>query len=96
MAIYDAILVLIVLVWWLRFRSKYDWRAVVLFYVGGLFVTDIFCAIVILLTYRSHPTVTNLPALLMPIGGIAALLYARGKDRLRWEARLLTKTGRKQ
>jgi hypothetical protein len=54
MTTYDAVLLLAIVVWWLMFRRKYDWRAVV-FYIGGVLVVDILCALVILVAYRSHP-----------------------------------------
>jgi hypothetical protein len=82
MTTYDVVLLLAIVVWWLMFRRKYDWRAVVLFYMGGVLVVDVLCAMVILVAYRSHPNVISLPALLMPLGGIGGLVYAASKNKL--------------
>ena len=83
MTTYDAVLLLAIVVWWLMFRRKYDWRAVVLFYMGGVLVVDLLCAMVILIAYRSYPNVISLPALLMPLGGIGGLVYAASKNKLK-------------
>ena len=70
MKTYDLLMLLVVVVWWLCFRKKYDRRAVVLFYLGGVMIADVFCAVLILILYRRHPGILTAPALLMPIVGI--------------------------
>ena len=92
MTTYDAVLLAAIVVWWLLFRRKYDWRAVVLFYMGGVLIVDVLCAIVILAAYRSHPNIISLPALLMPLGGIGGLVYAASKNKLRKGSGLFTDT----
>jgi len=96
MTTYDAVLLLAIVVWWLMFRRKYGWRAVVLFYMGGVLVIDVLCAIVILVAYRSHPDVISLPALLMPLGGIGGLVYAASKNKLRKGSGLFADTSDNQ
>ena len=63
-------------------RKKYDWRAVVLFYVGGVMAADVFCAVLFLIMYRRYPDILTVPALLMPIGGMDGLAYGAAKGRL--------------
>lgn len=82
MRTYDLLMLLVLAVWWLRFRKKYDWRAVVLFYLGGVMIADVFCAGLILLLYRRHPEILTTPALLMPIGGMIGLGYGATKNKL--------------
>jgi len=96
MTTYDAVLLLAIIVWWLMFRRKYDWRAVVLFYMGGVLVVDVLCAMVILVAYRSHPNVISLPALLMPLGGIGGLVYAVSKNKLTKGSGFFAGAGHKQ
>jgi uncharacterized membrane protein YfcA len=73
MRTYDLLMLLVLAAWWICFRKKYDWRAVVLFYLGGVLIADVFCAGVILLLYRRHPEILTAPALLMPVGGMVGL-----------------------
>jgi len=73
MKTYDLLMLLMLAVWWLRFRKKYDWRAVVLFYLCGVMIADVFCAGLILVLYRRHPEILTAPALLMPIGGMVGV-----------------------
>jgi uncharacterized membrane protein YfcA len=82
MTTYDLLMLIVLAAWWFCFRKKYDWRAVVLFYLGGVMITDVFCAGLILLLYRSHPEILITPALLMPIGGMIALAYGARTKRL--------------
>ncbi len=84
MKTYDLLMLLILAVWWLCFRRKYDWRAVMLFYLGGVMVADVFCAVLILIVYRRHrDMLMAAAALLMPIGGMVGLAYGAAKNRLR-------------
>jgi len=71
MKIYDLLMLLVLGIWWLSFRRRYDWRRVFLFYFGGVMIADIVCAGLILLLYRHHSGILDAPALLMPIGGMA-------------------------
>jgi hypothetical protein len=82
MKTYDLLMLLVLAVWWLCFRKKYDWRAVVLFYFGGVMIADVFCAGLILLLYRRYPEILTTPALLMPIGGMIGLGYGATKNKL--------------
>jgi hypothetical protein len=82
MKTYDLLMLLVLAAWWLCFRKRYDWRAVILFYLGGVMIADIFCAGLILLLYRRHPEILNAPALLMPVGGMIGLGYGATKNRL--------------
>jgi hypothetical protein len=63
-------------------RKKYDWRAVVLFYLGGVMIADVFCAGLILLLYRRHPGILTAPALWVPIGGMIGFGYGATKNKL--------------
>jgi hypothetical protein len=83
MKTYDLLMLLAFAGWWFCFRKECDWRAVVLFYLGGVMIADIFCAGLILLLYRRYPEILTAPALLMPIGGMIALGYGATKNRLR-------------
>jgi len=82
MKTYDALMLLVLFVWWIIFRKKYDWRAVVVFYMGGVMLADILCAGAIVLLYHRHPEVLAVPALLMPIGGMIGLGYGVKSGRL--------------
>jgi hypothetical protein len=82
MRTYDLLMLLVLAAWWLRFRKKYDWRAVVLFYLGGVMIADVICAGLILALYRHYPEILTTPALLMPIGGIVGLGYGATKNKL--------------
>jgi uncharacterized Fe-S cluster-containing radical SAM superfamily protein len=66
----------------LLYRKKYDRNAVVLYYIGGVFFADVFCAFLIALMYKQNPAILFAPAWLMPIGGVAGLLYGANKGRL--------------
>jgi len=66
-------------VWWLRYREKYDKKAVILYYLGGVFFADVFCALLILAAYKRYPGILSAPALLMPIGGMGGLVYGARK-----------------
>jgi len=88
MRTYDAILVLVILVWWLIFRKRYDWRAVVFCYMAGVFVVDVIGALLVLIAYRRYPSIVSVFALLMPIGGIVGLAYGASKGKLDKEAGL--------
>jgi hypothetical protein len=66
---------LVLAAWWICFPKKYDGGAVVLFYLGGVMVADVFCAGLILLLYRRHPEILTAPAPLMPVGGMVGLGY---------------------
>jgi len=72
---YDIVMLVVFAVWWFTFRKKYDWRAVIIFYVCGVMLADVLCAGLILFLYRRHPEVLLAPAMLMPIGGIIGLAY---------------------
>lgn len=82
MKTYDLLMLALLGIWWLRYRKKYDRNAVVLYCLGGVFLADVFCALLILLLYKRNPAILSAPALLMPIGGVAGLLYAAAKGRL--------------
>lgn len=82
MRTYDLLMLLLLGVWWLCFRKKYDRNAVVLFYLGGVMIADIFCAGLIFLFYHHHPAILNAPALLMPIGGMIGLGYGTIRNKL--------------
>ena len=81
MRTYDVVLALLG-IWWLLYRKKYDRNAVVLHYIGGVFFADVFCALLIALMYKQNRTILSVPAWLMPIGGVAGLLYGATKGRL--------------
>ena len=82
MATYDLLMLVLLAVWWLRYREKYERNAVVLYFMGGVFFADVCCGLLILISYHRYPSMTSLPALLMPIGGVAGLLYAGKKGLL--------------
>jgi hypothetical protein len=82
MKTYDLLMLLVLAVWWIGFRKKYEWRAVVLFYFIGVMITDVFCALLIFLLYRRYPDILTAPALLMPIGGMVGLAYGAARNRL--------------
>jgi len=82
MKTYDLLMLLVLAVWWLCFRKKYEWRAVMLFYFVGVMIADVFCALLTLLLYHRYPDVLTTPALLMPIGGMIGLAYGAAKNRL--------------
>ena len=85
MKTYDLLmlLVLVLVVWWLCFRKKYDRRAVLLFYLAGVMIADVFCAVLILVMYRRHRDILTAPALLMPIAGMAGLVYGAAKNKVK-------------
>ena len=64
------------------FRKKYDWKAVVLYYLLGVMLSDVLCAVLILVAYKRHPGTLAAPAFLMPIGGVVALAYGASKNKL--------------
>jgi len=82
MTTYDLLMSVLLAVWWLRYREKYDKKAVILYYLGGIFFADVFCGPLILVAYQRYPEILSTPALLMPIGGISGLVYARRKGLL--------------
>jgi hypothetical protein len=82
MRTYDLLMLLVLAAWWICFRTQYDWRAVVLFYLGGVMIADVFCAGLILLLYRRYPEILTTPALLMPVGGMVGLGHGVMKNRL--------------
>jgi hypothetical protein len=82
MRAYDLVMLALLGIWWLFYRKKYDRNAVVLYYIGGVFLADVFCALLILLIYKRSSAIISAPALLMPIGGLAGLLYGATKGRL--------------
>jgi hypothetical protein len=88
MKTYDLLMLGLLAVWWLRYREKYDKKAVILYYMGGVFFADVFCGLLILLAYKRYPDILSVPALLMPIGGIGGLLYAGRKGLLTKKAPL--------
>ena len=93
MTTYDLLMLLLLgVVWWLRFRKKYDWRAVVLCYMGGVMVADVLCALLILAMHSRRPGIFTAPALLMPIGGFAGLAYGVATKKLdKWSALFATR-----
>jgi hypothetical protein len=93
MRTYDLLMLLVLATWWLCFRKNYDWRAVVLFYLGGVMLADVFCAGLILLLYRRHPETLTAPALWMPIGGMIGLGYGATKNRLSKGVAFFTRKG---
>jgi hypothetical protein len=82
MRTYDLVMLALLGIWWLLYRKKYDRNTVVLYYIGGVFLADVFCALLILLIYKRNPAIISAPAWLMPIGGLAGLLYGAAKGRL--------------
>lgn len=82
MKTYDLLMLVLLAVWWLRYREKYEKKAVILYYVCGVFCADVFCGLLILVTYKRYPGILSVPALLMPIGGMAGLVYAGRKGLL--------------
>ena len=82
MKTYDLLMLLVLGVWWLAFRSKYDRNAVVLYYLCGVMVADVVCGALILIAYSRYPNVLSMPALLMPIGGFVGLAYGVAKKKL--------------
>lgn len=82
MRTYDAVMLLVLIVWWLLFRKKYDWRAVAMFYLVGVMLADVLCAGMIVFLYHRHPEVLAVPAALMPIGGMIGLAYGVKSGRL--------------
>jgi hypothetical protein len=82
MLTYDIVVLALLGIWWLLYRKKYDRNAVVLYYIGGVFFADVFCALLIALMYKQNPAILFAPAWLMPIGGVAGLLYGAIKGRL--------------
>lgn len=82
MTTYDLLMLVVLVVWWLRYREKYDKKAVILYYLGGVFFADVFCGLLILVAYKRYPEILSTPALLMPIGGISGLVYAGRKGLL--------------
>ena len=82
MTTYNAVLVLIGALWWVFFRKRYDWRAVLLYYMGAVFVIDAACAGLYLVAGTRFPGLISLLPWLMPVGGIAAILYAASRHKL--------------
>ena len=82
MRTYDIVMLALLGIWWLLYRKKYDRNAVVLYYMGGVFLADVFCALLIVSMYKQNPAILSTPAWLMPIGGVAGLLYGAAKGRL--------------
>jgi hypothetical protein len=82
MKTYDLLMLLVLAVWWLLFRRKYEWKAVVLYYMCGVMIADVFCAALLLLAYRRYPNMLSALALLMPIGGLVGLAYGAAKKKL--------------
>jgi hypothetical protein len=82
MRTYDLLMLLVLAVWWVLFRHKYDWKAVALYYLIGVMFADVFCGAMILVAYRHYPNVLTIPALLMPIGGLVGLVYGAAKKKL--------------
>ena|SRR5579863_7981249 len=83
MPVWDAVLVLVMAVWWVFYRKNHDWKAVMIFYLGGVMFADLFCAGLILLHVRRHPLIISAPAFIMPLGGLVGLGYGAGKNKLR-------------
>jgi hypothetical protein len=44
------------------YRKKYDRNALVLYYIGGVFFADVFCALLIALMYKQNPAILFAPA----------------------------------
>ena len=78
----DLLMLALLSICWLFYRKRYDKKAVVLYYFGGVFLADVFCALLIILIYKRTPAILSAPALLMPVGGVAGLLYGATKGRL--------------
>ena len=57
MRTYDLVMLALLGIWWLFYRKKYDRNAVVLHYIGGVFLADVFCALLILLIYKRNPAI---------------------------------------
>jgi hypothetical protein len=87
---WDLVGALVLVAWWAFFRKKYDWKAVVLFYFGGVLAADLLCAGLILVAPgRALPFVLNVPTIMMPLAGVACLLYGVRTNRLCNVSRLL-------
>ena len=82
MKTYDVVMLALLGIWWLLYRKKYARNAVVLHYIGGVFFADVFCALLIALMYKQNPAILSAPAWLIPIGGVAGVLYGAAKGRL--------------
>jgi hypothetical protein len=82
MTTYDLLMLVVLAVWWLWYCKKYNKKAVLLYYLGGVFVADLLCGLLILIFYKLNPAIIHAPALLMPIGGVAGLLYGAWKRQL--------------
>jgi|HubBroStandDraft_6_1064221.scaffolds.fasta_scaffold3464685_1 hypothetical protein len=82
MRTYDVVMLALLGIWWLLYRKKYERNAVVLYYIGGVFFADAFCALLIALMYKQNPAILSAPGWLTPIGGVAGLLYGATKGRL--------------
>jgi hypothetical protein len=82
MRTYDVVMLVLLGIWWLLYRKKYDRNAAVLYYIGGVFFADVFCALLIALMYKQNHAILFAPAWLMPIGGVGGLLYGATKGRL--------------
>jgi hypothetical protein len=82
MRTYDFVMLVLLGIWWLFYRKKYDRNSVVLYYIGGVFFADILSALLIALMYKQNPAILSAPAWLMPVGGVAGLLYGASKGRI--------------
>lgn len=82
MRTYDAVMLVLLGIWWMFHRKKYDRNSVVLYYMGGVFFADVLSALLIALRYKQNPAILSAPAWLMPIGGVAGLLYGVTKGRI--------------
>ena len=81
MRTYDVVMLVLLGIWWLFYRKKYDRNSVVLYYIGGVFFADILSALLILM-YKQNPAILSAPAWLMPIGGVAGLLCGATTGRI--------------
>ena len=76
MMTYDAVLVAVLVVWWVTVRKKYDWRAILFYYLMGVMFADVLSAVILAVAYDRHPDVIRVGAFLMPIGGLVVLAYS--------------------
>jgi hypothetical protein len=82
MRTYDLLMLVVLAAWWLWFRKKYDWKAVLFYYMVGVMLSDLICGVLILVAYKRHPGVLAAPALLMPIGGMVGLTFGASRNKL--------------
>jgi hypothetical protein len=75
--------------WWIFYRKTLDWRAVTMFYFGGVFSVDLLSAGLLVILLHWFPQIPPIPhsvpalGLLMPIGGLGGLAYGAASGKMR-------------